>query len=247
MALWRQLTRGLHALTHRDAADRDVADEVEHYLEQATAEHLARGLAPADARRAARLEIGNPASLREEVRSSGWEHTIETLIDRPALRRAPSSPQPRLCLRCHRHARIGHRRQYVGFQRREPDSVRAASLPTGTAHRDDLGGAQGRRTPCLHLWRVSRDGRAMPCVRGSRGDAGLAADDRRRYAARARRGSARQRHVLSGAGSLADARPRPPGRRGRAQRTSRRHRQRRVVAPPVRRGSVDPRPADHPG
>ena len=51
MFLWRQLTRGLHALTHRDAADRDVADEVDHYLEQATAEHLARGLSPADARR----------------------------------------------------------------------------------------------------------------------------------------------------------------------------------------------------
>ncbi len=94
MALWRQLTRGLHALTHRDAADRDVADEVEHYLEQATAEHLARGLAPADARRAARLEIGNPASLREEVRSSGWEHTIETLMTdlRYAARRLRRSP-----------------------------------------------------------------------------------------------------------------------------------------------------------
>jgi len=94
MALWRQLTRGLHALTHRDAADRDVADEVEHYLEQATAEHLARGLAPADARRAARLEIGNPASLREEVRSSGWEHTIETLLTdlRYAARRLRRSP-----------------------------------------------------------------------------------------------------------------------------------------------------------
>ena len=94
MALWRQLTRGLHALTHRDAADRDVADEVEHYLEQATAEHLARGLAPADARRAARLEIGNPASLREEVRSSGWEHMIETLMTdlRYAARRLRRSP-----------------------------------------------------------------------------------------------------------------------------------------------------------
>ena len=94
MALWRQLTRGLHALTHRDAADRDVADEVEHYLEQATAEHLARGLAPAEARRAARLEIGNPASLREEVRSSGWEHTIETLLTdlRYAARRLRRNP-----------------------------------------------------------------------------------------------------------------------------------------------------------
>ena len=37
MSLWRQLTRGLRVLTHREAADRDVADEVRDYLEQATA------------------------------------------------------------------------------------------------------------------------------------------------------------------------------------------------------------------
>ena len=39
---WRHLTRGIRALTQRAAADRDVAEEVEHYLEQATAAHLAR-------------------------------------------------------------------------------------------------------------------------------------------------------------------------------------------------------------
>ena len=37
MSAWRQLVRGLRALTHRSAADRDVADEVQHYLEQAAA------------------------------------------------------------------------------------------------------------------------------------------------------------------------------------------------------------------
>ena len=34
MSLWRQLTRGLRVLTNRDAADRDVADEVQHFLDQ---------------------------------------------------------------------------------------------------------------------------------------------------------------------------------------------------------------------
>ena len=58
MSLWRQLTRGLRALTDRSGADRDVSDEVEHYLEQATAEGLARGLTPEQARRAARVELG---------------------------------------------------------------------------------------------------------------------------------------------------------------------------------------------
>ena len=51
MSLWRQLTHGLRVLTKRDAADREVGDEVQHYLDQATAAHVARGLSPSDARR----------------------------------------------------------------------------------------------------------------------------------------------------------------------------------------------------
>ncbi|HWC95130.1 MAG TPA: ABC transporter permease [Candidatus Sulfopaludibacter sp.] len=79
MSLWRQLTRGLRALTHREAADRDVADEVRDYLERATAALEASGLSPDDARRAARLEYGSPTAIREQVRSSGWEGLLETL------------------------------------------------------------------------------------------------------------------------------------------------------------------------
>ena len=37
MSFWRQLTRGLRVLLNRTAADRDIADEVEHYLDEATA------------------------------------------------------------------------------------------------------------------------------------------------------------------------------------------------------------------
>jgi len=37
MSLWRQLTRGLRVLIHREAADQDVADEVRDYFEQAAA------------------------------------------------------------------------------------------------------------------------------------------------------------------------------------------------------------------
>ncbi len=80
MSLWRQLTHGFSTLLHGRAADKDVADEVEHYLEQATAAFMASGLSPQDARRAARLELGNPSVAREQVRSSGWEHALQTLL-----------------------------------------------------------------------------------------------------------------------------------------------------------------------
>lgn len=94
MSLWRQLTRGLRALTHRSAADLDVADEVRHYLDQATAAHVADGLSPAEAERAARLEIGNLTAVSEQVRGVGWENLLESLLAdvRYAGRRLRATP-----------------------------------------------------------------------------------------------------------------------------------------------------------
>ncbi len=94
MSLWRQVTRGLYVLTHRDTADQDVADEVDHYLEEAMAELVASGLSPDAARRAARLQLGNVTLVREQVRTYGWENVIETLLTdlRYGARRLRGSP-----------------------------------------------------------------------------------------------------------------------------------------------------------
>ena len=80
MSLWRRLMRGLRALTNRTEADRDIADEVEHYLQEATASWQASGLSPEDARRAARVELGSTTVVRERVRGHGWEHVVDTLL-----------------------------------------------------------------------------------------------------------------------------------------------------------------------
>jgi len=80
MSLWRQLTRGLRVLFNEPAANQDVADEVDHYLDQATAALVAGGLSQEDARRAARMELGSQSLVREQVRSYGWEHPIQSLI-----------------------------------------------------------------------------------------------------------------------------------------------------------------------
>src|ERR1700691_2476058 len=78
MSLWRQLARGLRVLSNRTVEDHDVADEVRDYLEQATAALVESGHSPDDARRAARLELGNTTVLREQVRAYGWENAIGT-------------------------------------------------------------------------------------------------------------------------------------------------------------------------
>jgi predicted permease len=94
VSLWRHFTRGLRALANRRAADRDLDDEVQHYLDLTAADLVARGLSPADARRAARIELGNPTVAREQVRAYGWETAIESLAAdlRYATRRLRNSP-----------------------------------------------------------------------------------------------------------------------------------------------------------
>jgi putative ABC transport system permease protein len=79
MSLWRQLTRGIRALAGRSAADRDITDEVGHYLEEAAADRQAEGLSSEEARRAVRLHAGNAAALEEQIRGSRWEAAIETI------------------------------------------------------------------------------------------------------------------------------------------------------------------------
>src|SRR5579863_1794937 len=94
MSIWRQIGRGLRALVNRPAADQDVADEVESYLQESAAALEASGVSPGEARRTARLELGNSLAVREQVRSYGWENLIERPLSdlRYAARRLRGSP-----------------------------------------------------------------------------------------------------------------------------------------------------------
>ena len=80
MSLWRQFSRGLRVLRDRKAADQETADEVNHYLEEATAALAAKGLSPDEASRAARQELGSTTEVREQVRGYGWENRVDTLF-----------------------------------------------------------------------------------------------------------------------------------------------------------------------
>jgi putative ABC transport system permease protein len=94
MPLHRQLVRGLRVLFRPAAADQDLSDEVEHYFDECVAFHIARGMSADAARRAARLECGSPVAVREDVRTSGWEHVVETVVAdvRHGARRLRESP-----------------------------------------------------------------------------------------------------------------------------------------------------------
>ena len=94
MSLWRQLTHGLRRLMRPAAADQDIADEVDHYLEEAVAALLAEGVPAAEARRMVRLELGTASSVGEEARSYGWEQTVGVFLSdlRHAARQLRNSP-----------------------------------------------------------------------------------------------------------------------------------------------------------
>ncbi|HKV52604.1 MAG TPA: ABC transporter permease, partial [Gemmatimonadaceae bacterium] len=94
MSIWRQVSRGVRVLVRRADADRDVDDEVQHYVDQATAAHVAQGLSSAAARRAAMIEVGNPTAAREQVRDYGWENLAASTAGdiALALRRLRNNP-----------------------------------------------------------------------------------------------------------------------------------------------------------
>ena len=95
MTILRALTRGLRTLFRREAFERDLDDEVQHFVEMAAQERMRAGSSREDALRAARREIGGVQSVKEEVRSVGWEIRVETMLrdvryGLRSLRRNPS-------------------------------------------------------------------------------------------------------------------------------------------------------------
>jgi len=94
MISWRSLLRGLRGLFHRQTVDREIDDEVQHYLAESSAAHRASGLSSGAAARAARMELGGVTQVREQVRSFGWEHLLDSVAAdlRHAFRRLAAEP-----------------------------------------------------------------------------------------------------------------------------------------------------------
>jgi putative ABC transport system permease protein len=94
MSIGRQLAAGLCRLINPISKDKEIADEVRQYFDEATAERIARGVPLEEARRAVALESGNMMLVQEQVRSYGWENVLLTLFAdlRFALRQVVRNP-----------------------------------------------------------------------------------------------------------------------------------------------------------
>jgi putative ABC transport system permease protein len=67
---WRRFFR-------RSRADEELAHEIDLYLDEETKENVARGLPPEEARRQARLKLGNPESVHDSL----WRQNTLTALD----------------------------------------------------------------------------------------------------------------------------------------------------------------------
>jgi predicted permease len=80
MSFWRQITRGIRKLTNHNSSDQEISEEVQHFLDESTAEFASRGFTPEEARRAAKIQMGSMISVKEEIRSYGWENIVDTFF-----------------------------------------------------------------------------------------------------------------------------------------------------------------------
>jgi predicted permease len=71
-SLWRNLF-------HKTRKDQELAEEIDAYLEMLVEQKISAGLDPAEARRAALIELGGGEQVKEKVREARAGHQLETL------------------------------------------------------------------------------------------------------------------------------------------------------------------------
>ena len=78
MRVFRRLLAGFVGLVRRDRMARDVDEELRAYFEASIEEKMRGGMPVDDARRAARLELGSAAAIKDSVMDVGWESVVES-------------------------------------------------------------------------------------------------------------------------------------------------------------------------
>ena len=94
MRLLRRAAAGLRALFSRSRLERELDAELGDFLETAIEQKMRAGATREAATRAARLELGSAAAVKDHVRDAGWEAALESVWQdaRYAARRLRKSP-----------------------------------------------------------------------------------------------------------------------------------------------------------
>ncbi len=74
------LASGLRALLRKEQSNRELDQELSQFLDASAAHHEDCGLSPAEARRAALVEMGSAASVRQQIWESRWESVVDNFV-----------------------------------------------------------------------------------------------------------------------------------------------------------------------
>ena len=94
ISLFSRVFCGLRALVYTKRTERELNDELTDYLESSVEFKISTGMSREDALHAARVELGSPGAVKDEVRDVGWETVLQapwrdTRYALRTLRKAP--------------------------------------------------------------------------------------------------------------------------------------------------------------
>ena len=80
MRFFKNLARGARGLFRKESVEREMDEELREFLDASVADKLNRGMLPEQAIRAARAEMGSGNAVKHHIRSTGWESSLEILL-----------------------------------------------------------------------------------------------------------------------------------------------------------------------
>ena len=75
----RSIVAGLRALIRKKQMEQEMDEELRSYLDAAAEDNMRSGMSKEQAAFAARVEMGSMNAVKEEIRSAGWEASVESL------------------------------------------------------------------------------------------------------------------------------------------------------------------------
>ena len=90
----QSIAAGIRALFQKQQVEQEMDEELRGYLDAAVKEKMRSGMSQEEAMRAARVEMGSVDAVKEGIRSTGWESSLESLWQdlRYGLRQLRRSP-----------------------------------------------------------------------------------------------------------------------------------------------------------